>query len=192
MVQGDAVDLGQVLEEEWNPLVTGIRGSGKIVVAAVGGTVAGAGLSVLAACDLVVAAPGVKFISGFSKLGLAPDAGSSSAFVKTLGHRKTLEFFLLGVPLTSEELLQSGFLNAVEEDPLGVARKMASAINDLSLESTALIKKNLQRALDVGYGESLENETRVQRYLGRSQDYREGLRAFFEKRKPVFNRRNHG
>ena len=191
-VQGDGADLGRVLEEEWNPLVTGIRDSPKIVVAAVGATVAGAGLSVIAACDLVVAAPGVKFISGFSKIGLAPDAGSSSAFARTLGYRRSLEFFLLGRPLTSEELLRGGFVNAVEEEPLRAARKIAEEVGRLPVESVQLIKRNLQRAMDTDFGESLENETRVQRYLGRTDDYREGLRAFLEKREPNFDRRNHG
>ena len=185
-VRGEGADLGRVLEEQWNPLIEAIRSSPKIVVAAVGGTVAGAGLSVLAACDLIVAASGVKFVCGYSRLGLAPDAGSSSGFVEALGYRKSLEFFLLGRPLTSEELLQSGFINAVDDDPLDAAGKMASAIGRLASGSTGLTKKNLRRALDFGFGESLESETCVQRYLGRSEDYREGLRAFCEKREPIF------
>ena len=88
-----SVDLGKTLETEWNPLVNAIRNSKVPVIAAINGVVAGAGLSVALACDLLTSAPKVKFISGFSKLGLAPDAGSSYIFTRAIGYQRTLEFF---------------------------------------------------------------------------------------------------
>jgi 2-(1,2-epoxy-1,2-dihydrophenyl)acetyl-CoA isomerase len=185
-VQGEKVDLGVTLETEWNPLINAIRNSKKIVIAAVNGVAAGAGLSVAMSCDLIIAKPGAKFVSGFSGLGLAPDAGSSFTFVNALGYQRTLEFFLLGKPMLAEELQQAGMINKVSENFLDDAKEMASHINLMAPLSLELIKKNLQAAAQTSYEESMKRETSTQRFLGNSNDYQEGLKAFFEKRKPEF------
>lgn len=185
--EGQKVDLGVTLETEWNPLVKAIRESKKPVIAAVQGVVAGAGVSVALACDMVIAAPGVKFVSGFTKLGLTPDAGSSYVLGRALGYQKALEFFLLGEPLTSEQLHAAGLINHLDAAPLDIALTWASKINKLSPKSTALVKRNLQKALESSYEQSMSNETAAQRYLGNSEEYQEGLKAFFEKREPRFH-----
>lgn len=181
-----AVDLGHTLETEWIPLTNAIRDSKKLVIGALNGVCAGAGLSVALACDLIVAKPGIKFISGFSKLGLCPDAGSSYIFVKAFGYQRTLEFFLFNKPLLAEELQEVGLINHISEDWLEVAESMASEINKMAPLSIEIIKKNVQKAQEQAYAESLENETASQRFLGNSEDYKEGLKAFFEKRPPAF------
>lgn len=180
------VDLGKTLETEWNPLVQSIRNSKKIVIGAINGVSAGAGLSVALACDLIYAKSGIKFISGFSKLGLAPDAGSSNTFLNALGSKRALEFFLFNEPLTSEELKEVGLINEVCEDPFITALEASEKINDMAPKCIELIKSNLQFAGDSTFIESLDNETYVQRFLGNSEDYKEGLNAFFDKRKPNF------
>lgn len=180
------VDLGHTLQTEWNPLVTAIRDSKKIVIAAVNGVCAGAGISVAIACDLIVSRPAVKFVGAFSKLGLAPDAGSTYIFSRALGYQKTMEFFLMGEALTSDELHTAGLINSLSEDTLAKAHEYAQAINKLSPLSTDMIKKNIKAALDSSYAQSLERETYVQRFLGNSSDYKEGLSAFLEKRQPNF------
>ncbi len=180
------VDLGHTLQTEWNPLVNSIRDSKKIVIAAVNGVCAGAGISVAIACDLLVSKPLVKFVGAFSKLGLAPDAGSTYTFARALGYQKTMEFFLMGIPLTAEEMLTAGLINAIDESPLERALSYASVINKLSPVSTETIKKNLKSSLDSSYNLSMERETYTQRFLGNSSDYKEGLSAFLEKRDPQF------
>jgi 2-(1,2-epoxy-1,2-dihydrophenyl)acetyl-CoA isomerase len=180
------VDLGHTLQTEWNPLVNSIRDSKKIVIAAVNGVCAGAGISVAIACDLLVSKPLVKFVGAFSKLGLAPDAGSTYTFARALGYQKAMEFFLMGIPLTAEEMLTAGLINAIDESPLERALSYASVINKLSPVSTETIKKNLKSALDSSYNQSMERETYTQRFLGNSSDYKEGLSAFLEKRDPQF------
>ncbi len=185
-VDNATIDLGHTLQTEWNPLVTAIRDSKKIVLAVVNGVCAGAGISVAIACDLIVSKPAVKFVGAFSKLGLAPDAGSTYIFSRALGYQKTMEFFLMGEALTSEELHTAGLINAISEDPMAKAQEYAMTINGLSPLSTEMIKKNIKAALDSNYNESLERETYAQRFLGNSADYKEGLTAFLQKRKPNF------
>ncbi len=180
------VDIGHTIETEWNPLIEAIRTSDKLVIGAIQGVAAGAGLSVALACDLKIAAPGVRFISGFSQIGLAPDAGMSFLLVRQMGYTKALEFALLGKPLLAETMLEYNFINSIAESPLTEALKLASEINNLAPLSVKMVKKNLQYANEKELGEVLDREKYVQRYLGFSQDYKEGVSAFLEKRKPVF------
>lgn len=180
------VDIGHTIETEWNPLIEAIRTSDKLVIGAIQGVAAGAGLSVALACDLKIAAPGVRFISGFSQIGLAPDAGMSFLLVRQMGYTKALEFALLGKPLLAETMLEYNFINSIAESPLTEALKLASDINNLAPLSVKMVKKNLQFANEKELGEVLDREKYVQRYLGFSQDYKEGVSAFLEKRKPVF------
>jgi 2-(1,2-epoxy-1,2-dihydrophenyl)acetyl-CoA isomerase len=180
------VDIGTTIETEWNPLIEAIRTSDKLVIGAINGVCAGAGLSVALACDMKVSAPGVRFISGFSQIGLAPDAGMSFMLVKQLGYTKALEFALLGKPLLAEEMLEYNFINKIADAPLAEALILAGEINNLAPLSVKMVKKNLQYANEKGLGEVLSREKYVQRFLGFSQDYKEGVSAFLEKRKPQF------
>lgn len=180
------VDLGHTLKTEWNPLINSIRDSKKIVIAAINGVCAGAGISVAIACDMIIAKPNTKFVGAFSKLGLAPDAGSTYIFSRALGYQKTMEFFLLGEALLTDELHQKGLINHLSENPLEKASEMAMTINSLSPLAVSMIKTNIKYALDANFEASMERETSIQRHLGNSSDYKEGLSAFLEKRKPNF------
>ncbi|MBL7663983.1 MAG: enoyl-CoA hydratase/isomerase family protein [Bacteriovoracaceae bacterium] len=183
---GSPVDIGRVLETEWNPLIEAIRGSEKPIIAAINGVCAGAGLSVVLATDLKVAAPKVRFISGFTQIGLAPDAGMSFTLVQALGYSRALDFSLFGKPLMSEEMQQYGLVNEVSENFLARAFEICDAINALPPLSVKMVKKNLHYASKNVFAEVIARETYAQRYLGFSQDYREGVSAFMEKRKPSF------
>jgi len=181
------VDLGHTLQTEWNPLINAIKDSKKIVIGSINGVCAGAGISVAIACDLIVSKPQVKFVGAFSKLGLAPDAGSTYTFSRALGYQRTMEFFLLGNALTSEELHGFGLINKIAEDSFERAKEYAAAINKLSPLSTEMIKKNIKSSLDSSFSESMDRETYTQRFLGNSADYKEGLAAFLAKREPHFS-----
>ncbi len=180
------VDIGHTIETEWNPLIEAIRSSEKLVIGAIQGVCAGAGLSVALACDLKIAAPGVRFISGFSQIGLAPDAGMSYMLVRQLGYTKALEFALLGKPLLAEDMLKYHFITEVIENPLEKALTLSQEINKLAPLSVKMVKKNFQHAYEKELPEVLAREKYVQRFLGFSQDYKEGVSAFLEKRKPQF------
>lgn len=180
------VDIGLTIETEWNPLIDAIKGSDKLVIAAIQGVCAGAGLSVALAADMKIAAPGIRFISGFSQIGLAPDAGMSFMLVRQIGYTKALQFALLGKPLLSEDMLGYNLINSIAENPLQAALEMSSEINNLAPLSVKMVKKNFQFANEKEFSEVLSREKYVQRYLGFSSDYKEGVTAFLEKRKPQF------
>ena len=180
------VDIGHTIETEWNPLIAAIRNSEKLVIGAIQGVCAGAGLSVALACDMKIAAPSVRFISGFSQIGLAPDAGMSFLLVRQMGYTKALEFALLGKPLLAEQMLEYNFINAIAENPMEKALSLAAEVNNLAPLSVKMVKKNLQFAAEKELSQVLEREKHVQRFLGFSQDYKEGVGAFLEKRKPNF------
>lgn len=184
--QNGAIDLGHTLETEWNPLINSIRDSKKIVIAAINGVCAGAGVSVALACDLTITHKDTKFMGAFSKLGLAPDAGSTYIFTRALGFHKTMEFFLLGEPLLGLELFNKGLVNKLSENILEDAMLMSQSLNMLAPLSMEMIKKNVKQSFDLSFEESMQMEKAAQRFLGNSQDYKEGLTAFLEKRKPNF------
>ncbi len=183
---GEKKDLGETLKTEWNPLVNCIRNSSKIVVAALNGVTAGAGISVAMACDLVIAPKGVRFVSGFTKLGLVPDAGSTFTFTNALGPKKAMEFFLFNAPLMSEEMLEVGLINTLADNPMDKALEWCQQITAMAPLSIQHLKKNIQKAGHMSFGDSMENETTSQCFLGQTEDFNEGVQSFFEKRTPVF------
>lgn len=186
---GERPNLGHTLETEWNPLVESIRNCPKIVIAAINGVCAGAGLSVALACDLRIAHPKARFVSGFSKLGLCPDAGSSYHFTRALGPSAAMEFFLFNRPLEAAQMEKVGLVGKISEQFLDEALEWANEINKLAPQATQTIKANVKMAAETGFREMIEVETKSQQKLGQSDDYQEGLAAFFEKRGPNFTGR---
>lgn len=180
------VDIGHTLETEWNPLIQAIRSSEKLVIGAINGVAAGAGLSVALACDIKVAGVGVKFICGFTQIGLAPDAGLSYTLVRQMGYSKALEFAMMGKPLLSDQMEAYNLINRVAEAPLEVAKTLSAELNCLAPLSLKMMKKNFQKAQEEELAAVLEHEKHAQRFLGYSSDYKEGVTAFLEKRKPQF------
>ncbi len=182
----EKIDLGMTLQTEWNPLVNAIYSSKKLVLAAVNGVVAGAGMSVALTCDYICCAPKTKFVSGFAQIGLCPDAGSSFLFAQSLGYPKSLEYFLSGTPLMSEDLLVLNLINQISENPFENVMNYAQKLSSLPPLAVYAIKQNLRYAQNHGRTETIERETHIQRYLGNTLDYREGVKAFIEKRPAQF------
>lgn len=180
------VDIGHTLETEWNPLIEAIRSSDKLVIGAINGVAAGAGLSVALACDLKFAGIGVKFICGFTQIGLAPDAGLSYTLVRQMGYSKALDFAMMGKPLLAEQMEAYNLINKACDAPLAEAKDIARELNKLAPLSLKMMKKTFQQAQEKELKEILEREKHAQRFLGFSSDYKEGVSAFLEKRKPEF------
>ncbi len=185
---GEAVDLGETVEESWNPLIRTLATLPQPVIARVNGVAAGAGANIALACDLVIAAKSAKFIQSFSALGLIPDSGGSWHLPRFVGQARALGLALTGEPLPAERAAEWGLIwKAVDDEQLdaevdAVATKLAS-LPPLGLAAIKqIIRTSWRRTLD----EELDLQRNEMRRLGFTQDYREGVAAFLEKRPPVF------
>ncbi len=180
-------NLGETLKKEWNPLIQSFINCPKIIIAAIDGVCAGAGISMAMACDLIIAKKSAKFVSGFCKIGLVPDCGSTYALSRALGKQKACEFFLFNNSLTAQDLYDANLINYLsDESSLDKATSMAKQICNMAPMAVSHLKKNLQIAFDRPLNEAILAETKSQEYLGKSHDYKEGVQAFFDKRAPEF------
>ena len=185
---GEAVDLGETVEQCWNPLVRTLTSMKQPVIAGVNGVAAGAGANIALACDIVVAARSAKFIQSFSAIGLIPDSGGSWVLPRLVGQARAMGLALTGQPLPAEAAEQWGLIwKCVDDDALdsevdALAAKLA-ALPPLGLAAIkAIVRSTWQRSL----GEELELQRDEMRRLGFTDDYREGVAAFLEKRAPKF------
>lgn len=186
--QGKDPRLGERLRTKYNPIISKIREIEKPFIAAVNGVAAGAGASIAYACDIRVASEKASFIQAFIKVGLAPDSGSSLFLPRLVGLAKAMEMSLLGESVDAAEALRLGLVNKVVpvEQVLSAAHEMAIKLTNGPARALGLTKRALNRTALEELGEALEYESYLQAIAGRTEDHREAVRAFFEKRSPKF------
>ena len=184
----EPVDLGETVEASWNPLIRRIATLAQPVIAMVNGVAAGAGANIALACDLVIAAKSAKFIQSFSALGLIPDSGGSWHLPRLVGQARALGLALTGEPLAAEQAADWGLIwQCVDDDALdarvdALAAKLA-ALPPLGLAAIkSIIRTTGARTLD----EELDLQADEMRRLGFTEDYKEGVAAFLEKRPAKF------
>jgi 2-(1,2-epoxy-1,2-dihydrophenyl)acetyl-CoA isomerase len=185
---GEAVDLGESVERRYNPLIRTLPALPMPVIARVNGVAAGAGANIALACDIVVAAKSARFIQSFAAIGLIPDSGGTWVLPRLVGQARALGLALTGEPLEAERAAEWGLIwKAVDDD------RLDAEVNALATRFAAGPTRGLARIkamIRESWGQSLEAELDRQRdamrELGYSEDYREGVAAFMEKRKPVF------
>jgi len=184
-------DLGESLEERYNPLVRAIATLEKPVVCAVNGVAAGAGANVALACDIVLAARSASFIQPFCKLGLVPDSGGTWTLPRLVGLARAKGLALLGDKLPAETAADWGLIwRAVEDDQLmAEAEALAAQLASGPTRGFALIKQAMGESFDHDLDAQLDLERDLQREAGRTEDYREGVSAFMNKRPPAFKGR---
>jgi 2-(1,2-epoxy-1,2-dihydrophenyl)acetyl-CoA isomerase len=185
------VDLGESLENRYNPLVLALRNLAMPVIAAVNGVAAGAGANIALACDIVIAARSANFVQAFSKLGLIPDSGGTWLLPRLVGDARAMGLTLLGNKLPAEQAAVWGLIWQCVEDPdlAATVDAMARQFATAPTRGLAATKNALRRSWQNSLEEQLELERDVQRELGRSNDYAEGVAAFTEKRSPRFTGR---
>ncbi|HEX4534907.1 MAG TPA: 2-(1,2-epoxy-1,2-dihydrophenyl)acetyl-CoA isomerase PaaG [Rhizomicrobium sp.] len=185
----DGFDLGESLENRYNPLVRRLIALPKPVVCAVNGVAAGAGANIAFAADIVFAARSAKFIQSFSNIGLVPDSGGTWILPKIAGQARAMGLALTGEPLSAEKAESWGLIwrcvddGALKEESEKVLERLAGG----PTRGFAAIKSAMRAGWLASLDDQLDVERDLQRELGRSADYREGVAAFMEKRTPKFS-----
>ena len=182
------IDLGGGLETWYNPLVKRMRALPKPIVCAVNGVAAGAGANFALACDIVLAARSASFIQAFVKIGLVPDCGGTYFLPRLAGMQRAMALAMTGERLSAEDAERFGVIwKCVDDAQLGPeAEKITRALASGPTKSLGLIKKALYSSADNTLDAQLDLERDLQREIGKGKDYREGVTAFLEKRKPRF------
>src|SRR5712691_11466074 len=181
-------DIGARLRENYHPNVLALRALEKPVIAAVNGVAAGAGVSIACACDLRVVADSASFIPAFINIGLVPDSGGSYFVTRILGPARAFEWLASGRKLTAAEAHAWGLVSeVVEGDALaGRAAELAGQLAALPTRGIGMTKRLVDHAFHATLEEQLEREAQLQAAATQTEDFREGVAAFLEKRPPSF------
>jgi len=177
-----------ILSEHYNPIVRKIRTLDKPVLAAVNGVAAGAGANLAICCDIVVAAQSASFIQAFSKIGLIPDTGGTFFLPRLVGLQKAFALTMLGDKVLAEEAEKLGMIYKFFPDEVfaAEAQNLAKTLAELPTKALYYTKKALNQAFISSFEEQLHDEELWQDRASRTDDFKEGVEAFLQKRKPNF------
>lgn len=180
--------FNRILSEHYNPTIIKIRELKKPVVAAVNGVAAGAGANIALCCDVVVAAASASFIQAFSKIGLIPDSSGTFFLPRLIGWQKASSVMMLGDKIMAKEAERWGMIYKYFDDQSFSAEAFAIALKLAQMPTVALAhtKKALQWSFTHSMYEQLMNEDKLQQRAAQTEDYKEGITSFLEKRNPVF------
>ncbi|HQD82742.1 MAG TPA: enoyl-CoA hydratase-related protein [Quisquiliibacterium sp.] len=189
---GDAKrDSGFTLRTYYHPVVLAMRNMPKPIVSAVNGVAAGAGMSLALCGDIILAARSASFLQAFSKIGLVPDAGSTWFLPRYVGDVRARALAILADKIPAEDAQRMGLVWQVFDDEqlMPEAEKLAARLASMPTRAYALIKQALNASGGNGLADQLELEAQLQVEAGRTEDFREGVAAFLEKRAPQFKGR---
>lgn len=185
---GPMPDIGEIVKSSYNPIIRAIRRLEKPVVCAVNGVAAGAGANLAFACDLTIAAESATFVESFAKLGLIPDTSGTFFVPRLVGTQRATGMFFLAEKIDAKRAKEWGLIwdvasdNRLHEVALTLAKKLATQ----ATRGFGLTKRALNTSLGNTLDEQLEVEAQAMHDAGRTADYEEGVRAFLEKRAPVY------
>ena len=184
-------DIGDRLRSTYHPNVLAIRGLDKPVIAAINGPAAGAGLSVACACDLRIASDAATFIPAFINIGLVPDSGGTFFVTRLLGYARAFEWFCVGRRLNADEAREWGIVSEVvaADDFEARVADFAAELAARPTRAIGMTKRLLDQAVGSTLDDQLAREAQLQAAATQSEDFREGVQAFLEKREPSFKGR---
>ena len=188
VTQHDAPGFNVIISEHYNPIVKRIRLLEKPVIAAVNGVAAGAGANIALCCDIVVATESASFIQAFSKIGLIPDSGGTHTLPRLIGWQKASALMMLGDKISATEAERIGMIYKVFPDDRfsEEARKIAITLSKMPTKGLAYTKKVLVSSFSNSFEQQLQEEDIFQQQAAQTEDYREGVASFLEKRTPNF------
>ena len=185
---GKETDLSEIVRNSYNPVIRAIRKIEKPVVCAVNGVAAGAGANLALACDIVLASSSATFIQSFAKVGLIPDSGGTFFLPRLVGLARATALTMLGEKISAQQALEFGMIYKVcEPDALmPAALDVARTLSEMPTRALGLTKRGFNESFSNGLDAQLDAEEKLQGLAGRTSDFREGIAAFLEKRKPDF------
>lgn len=188
MSGNDSVDLGASIEKYYSPLVRRLRALPAPVIAAVNGVAAGAGANLVFACDIVIAARSASFIESFCRLGLIPDTGGTYFLPRLAGIARAMGMALLGEKISAEQAADWGLIWRVVDDAAltSTVDLLVNQLRSAPTKGLARIKQAMYQSAQHSLDEQLDLERDIMRELGQTEDFREGVAAFLEKRTPQF------
>ena len=190
---GEATDpngpeLTKIVQEHYNPIIKKIRDIEKPVVAAVNGVAAGAGASIALCCDIVVATESASFIQAFSKIGLIPDSAGTFFLPRLVGMQRAAALMMTAEPISANDAVDMGMIYKSFADKTFETEswKLVSKLAKMPTKGLGLTKKLLNASYTNNLNQQLAMEDECQTIAGNSADFKEGVQAFLEKRKPNF------
>ena len=187
-VDPEGPELQTIVKDHYNPIIERIRTIEKPIIAAVNGVAAGAGANIALACDITIAKKSASFIQAFSKIGLIPDSGGTFFLPRIIGMQKALALMMTGDKLTAEQAEHMNMIyKAVDDEEFELeVRSFAENIALMPTRGLGLTKKAVNASFTHNLSEQLALEEVLQTEAGMTYDFREGVNAFLEKRKPIF------
>ncbi|MBK9993614.1 MAG: enoyl-CoA hydratase/isomerase family protein [Saprospiraceae bacterium] len=184
----DGPTMETILNEHYNPLVRTLRSIDKPVIAAVNGVAAGAGANLAICCDIILASTSASFIQAFSKIGLIPDSGGTFFLPRMVGWHRAMAYMMTAEKMTAQEAKDFGLVFKLFDDASFTSDSISFGKNIASMPTRALVltKKALNASSQNSLDEQLAEELKLQMEAGKTYDFREGVAAFLEKRKPAF------
>ncbi|HEY8403328.1 MAG TPA: enoyl-CoA hydratase-related protein [Flavobacteriales bacterium] len=188
VVAENGPNMQTILSEHYNPIIERIRKIHKPIIAAVNGVAAGAGANIALACDIVLASEQASFIQAFSKIGLIPDSAGTFFLPRLIGFQKASALAMTGEKVTAADAERMGMIYKVlpQDTFMEEVMKLASEISQMPTYALGLIKETMNASMTNDLHAQLKLEEVNQIKAGNSEDFKEGVAAFLEKRKPVF------
>lgn len=184
-------DVQEMMRSRYHPIILMMRQFPKPIVGAINGTAAGGGMSLALACDIVLAGESASFLQAFTKIGLVPDCGSTWFLPRMVGDVRARALIMMADKITARDAQQYGLVwKVIADDTLmSEARACAARLAAMPTRAYDLVKQALAASSSNGLADQLELEARLQGQAVRTEDHREGVNAFLEKRPPVFKGR---
>lgn len=181
-------ELEAIVEQHYNQIIKRLRNIEKPIIAAVNGIAAGAGANIALACDIVLATQSASFIQAFSKIGLIPDSAGTFFLPRLVGMQRAAALMMTADKVSAEEAVAMGMIykSYSDESFAEESKAMAKSLATMPTKGIGLTKRLLNQSYNNSLEQQLEQEKKVQVEAGSSYDFKEGVAAFLEKRKPVF------